>query len=214
MKKFQGQAREALEIVASSYDKVAEAYLDARIGGSTAILKNLVERLKPGSLILDAGCGSGLPIAQKLAKEYKVVGVDISARQIDLARSKVSHADFIHGDLLEVTFPEGYFDGIVMLYALFHIPREDQEALIHSLRRWIKLGGSLLATIAVADEPDYTEEDFFGSPMYWSNYSKEETIRTFDRCGFKLIKEIRAGHGYNRQDLPSENHSLVLMEAQ
>ena len=62
-------------------------------------------RLHNGKVI-DLGCGSGI-LARELCKAgYEVLGVDISASMIDLARKKAPHAEFRIGSLLRVPLPE------------------------------------------------------------------------------------------------------------
>jgi 2-polyprenyl-3-methyl-5-hydroxy-6-metoxy-1,4-benzoquinol methylase len=44
-----------------------------------AVVKNAITRLKPGSRVLDVGCGTGVPVAQMLADAgMDVVGTDVS----------------------------------------------------------------------------------------------------------------------------------------
>src|SRR6266446_7030623 len=56
--------------VRESYNRIAAAYLSSRRRDSpdVALLDDLVVRL-PRARVLDAGCGAGVPIAQKLAAE-------------------------------------------------------------------------------------------------------------------------------------------------
>lgn len=90
------------EIVARGYDVVAEDY--ARLEGAIEWprmrwLRKVLADLAPGSRVLDLGCGSGIPADREIAKEHDVVGVDVSARQVELARRNVPGAEFIHGDI-------------------------------------------------------------------------------------------------------------------
>jgi len=50
------------EVVRRGYDEIADRYLAARVtGGDLALLPELVGRLSSGDVVLDAGCGAGLP---------------------------------------------------------------------------------------------------------------------------------------------------------
>jgi hypothetical protein len=51
--------------------------------------------LEQRSSVLDVGCGAGIPLTRMLAETFDVTGVDISTRQIELARRNVPNARFI-----------------------------------------------------------------------------------------------------------------------
>ena len=100
-------------IVEEGYDEIAEEYAEARrrMGRrDKKYLGLLLERLPEGSRVLDLGCGSGVPIAKLLVEHCRVTGVDISRRQIQLARGPVPEANFLVGDMTEISFPDEAFD--------------------------------------------------------------------------------------------------------
>jgi 2-polyprenyl-3-methyl-5-hydroxy-6-metoxy-1,4-benzoquinol methylase len=77
-------------LVESGYDALGEAYADwsARVEGDPRdrYLDDVSRRLPAGSRVLDLGCGSGLPSTKLVAERFEVLGVDVSATQIDCAR--------------------------------------------------------------------------------------------------------------------------------
>ncbi|MGP1372732.1 MAG: methyltransferase domain-containing protein [Almyronema sp.] len=56
----------------------------------------------PGDWVLDLGCGSGLSTQALVAAGYKVMGVDISAAMIAIARQRVPQATFKVDSLFKV----------------------------------------------------------------------------------------------------------------
>jgi cyclopropane fatty-acyl-phospholipid synthase-like methyltransferase len=86
-------------------------------------------------------------------------------------------------------FPQGYFDAAVSFFAIFHVSREDHAGLFRRVHGWLKPGGYFLATLALEDEAAYTEDDYFGREMYWSNFGIEEYRRLLVETGFELIGE-------------------------
>jgi 2-polyprenyl-3-methyl-5-hydroxy-6-metoxy-1,4-benzoquinol methylase len=85
-------------VVERGYDQVAHDY--ARLEGESEWprmrwLRKLLNRLEPGSSVLDLGCGSGEPADVEIAKEHQVTGVDISQTQINLARQNVPTGHFL-----------------------------------------------------------------------------------------------------------------------
>jgi SAM-dependent methyltransferase len=56
-------------------------------------------------LVIDLGCGSGLWARQLVNAGYEVLGIDLSAALIDLARQRVPEGEFITQSFLEADLP-------------------------------------------------------------------------------------------------------------
>jgi ubiquinone/menaquinone biosynthesis C-methylase UbiE len=84
-------AEELIEHLVEYYDRVAPEYDSWASGLHGRIAARLVEVAAPvrGETVLDVGCGTGLVthlVAQKVGARGSVVGIDLSARMLDLAR--------------------------------------------------------------------------------------------------------------------------------
>jgi cyclopropane fatty-acyl-phospholipid synthase-like methyltransferase len=202
--------RDYRPLVERGYDACADRYAEARTADSDAMLAPLDERLPTGARVLDLGCGAGAPVTAALCRRYETVGVDISSAQLALARSNAPATKLVRGDMATVAFAPGSFDAVVSMYAIFHIPRELHEGLFRRIRSWLRPGGLLLATLAVDDEDGYTEDDFFGVEMYWSNYGIDRYRPMLAECGFTVEHDKLLSHGYGDDGRPAETHPLVL----
>lgn len=201
-------------LVQRGYDECAAAYQKARRAEANPELDLLIRRLAAGAQVLDIGCGAGIPIAQTLAQRFRVTGVDISGEQIRRAQLNVPLGTFIQGDIMSVTFPSASFDAIVAFYTIFHLPREEHPELLRRIYQWLKPGGYLLATVTSSAEAGYTEDDFFGVTMYWSNYELEDYKAILTEIGFKLLENNVIGHGYTaEEETPPEQHPLIFAQA-
>jgi len=197
-------------LVRQGYDRCAQAYAAARQGETCPQLARLTSRLPGGVHVLDIGCGAGVPIDRVLAQRFRVTGVDISGELIRLARQNVPTGTFIHADVMAVDFPAATFDGVVSFYTIFHLPREEHADLFLRIRGWLKTGGVLLATMASEDETSYTEDDFFGVRMYWSNYGLDTYCRLLPSLGFQLLETTIITNGYTEeQGGATEQHPLI-----
>ena len=201
------------DFVAAGYDRCAEEYSLARGNEVPAYLAILTDRLAIGARIVDIGCGCGRPIAARLAEQHQVTGIDISRKQIELARQAVPNASFIFGDVTAFDFQANSFDAAIMVYTLFHIPRDDHPKFLLKLHSWLDAGGYCLLSLAEHSEAGYTEDGFFGTSMYWSNFSSDETITILRRTGFAVCWQGVTAHGYANQHRPEETHPLVLVQA-
>jgi len=180
---------DARRIVESGYDSSAERYLEwsARIADDPRLrfLAELTDRLEDGSGVLDLGCGAGVPCTALLAKRYDVLGVDLSAAQLDLARENVPGARFEQGDMTAVSFPDGGFDAVTAFYSVLHVPRDEQGALFTRIARWLRPGGWFLAALGCS-ELDGVEDDWLGTPMFFSSHAPAVNRRLLEAAGFTL----------------------------
>ena len=194
-------------LVMAAYNRCAMDYASQRRATAGPELNLITERLKPGSSVLDVGCGAGIPVARHLAETFDVTGIDISSSMIALARKNVPSARFVHADVVETEFPEGSFDAIVSYYSIFHIPRQEHRELLRRFARWLRPGGLLLFTVAKNDDgPGYTEDDFFGETMYWSNFGPSTYRKLLADSGFRIDQEGIAGAGFASVDALEEVH--------
>jgi SAM-dependent methyltransferase len=199
-------------LVAEGYNACAEAYEQARREAAHPEIKWLKKQLPNKAPVLDIGCGSGLPVTRELGKRFVVTGVDISAEQIRRARKHVRHATFFHSDIMALDFPVASFDAVVALYTIFHLPRGEHGRLFTNIRRWLRPGGYLVATLTNEAEEPYTEDDFFGTEMYWSNFGMLEYAAMLVENGFEILNASEIGHGYTT-DMSKEVHPLVIARA-
>jgi ubiquinone/menaquinone biosynthesis C-methylase UbiE len=178
------------QVVERSYDQVAHEY--ARLEGESEWprmrwLRKLLDRLEPGSSVLDLGCGSGEPADVEISKEHQVTGVDISQTQITLARQNVPTGHFLHGDAGSVEFPPSSFDAVVSFYTLEHIPREEHQIVLQRINNWLQVGGLLLISIEAGDYDDVMGE-WLGVPMFISCYDPETMKQMVNEAGFELLE--------------------------
>lgn len=75
------------------------------VHGEAALVERLVD---PPGRVLDAGCGTGR-IAVRLAEQgYDVVGVDVDASMLDVARAEAPDLDWRLGDLATLDLGEAF----------------------------------------------------------------------------------------------------------
>jgi SAM-dependent methyltransferase len=183
-------------LVADGYERCGSAYSAARSTTPPASLPLFADRIPVGAAVLDIGCGSGLPVTAALAARFSATGINIAAGQIERARQNVPRARFVHADIMTQVFVPESFAGVVMIYALFHLPRQEQPALLRRIGTWLRPRGLLLATLAQTSDPGYVESDFHGTTMYWSHFSEPEYDPILDQAGFEVLERRRIGHGY------------------
>ena len=152
---------------------------------------HLLPHLKPGSRVLDLGCGPGT-ISVGLAKAVdpgELHGIDMEESQIMVARASAQagehmNATFHVGDATDLPFEDGYFDTAHTHAVLMHVP--DTEKTLSEVMRVLKPGGVL------ASREMITEASFVGPQQAVD----ESAWQTFGR-----LISARGGHPNMGRDL-------------
>jgi 2-polyprenyl-3-methyl-5-hydroxy-6-metoxy-1,4-benzoquinol methylase len=116
--------------------------------------EKLVEYVRPGSSVLDIGCGAGLLLSliAGLEVEFEGTGFDVSRRAIDAANimRQRAAATFPKAKLsfLQVgrdsCWPSGVFDTVFIVDVMHHIPPGSQREFLHHGISKVKPGGTLV----------------------------------------------------------------------
>ena len=158
--------------------------------------------------ILDLGCGTGVPYGQFLIKKKCIItGIDCSEKHLNMALSNIPQANLICADLLNCEFPS-VFNGAIMLYSLFHVPRIFHMKVLKKIYRHLSKEGKILLNVREGDSDGVKyKEDFCGKPMCWSHYSYKAFKVMADSVGYKvetLGDEINFGS--------SESHIWLILK--
>jgi len=196
------------DLVRRGYDAISRAYRSddgessEQAAETTSTyagwVDDLVARLPTGGRVLDIGCGNGLPADLLLVDAgMDVTGVDISAVQIDRARALVPAATLVCHDIVDFALEPSSFDAIISLYALIHLPLDDQRDLLPRTFASLRPGGLLL--VIVGHERWTGVEDYFGAPMFWDHADTDTYVSWLRDIGFdvlwhRMIPEGDTGH--------------------
>ena len=138
----------------------------------------------------DVGCGQG-ELAERIGRELgaEVVGVDQSARMVELARAR--GVDARVGDVQALSLPNGSFDCVVAAWMLFHVP--DLDLGVREIARVLRPGGRL---IAATNGPGHLKEfhDLLGTHPVGSDFDGENGELVL-RGHFSSV-ERREAYGY------------------
>jgi SAM-dependent methyltransferase len=196
------------DVVRRGYDAISVAYRsdDGQASVSSAEdvrryagwVEELARRLPRAARVVDLGCGAGLPATRALTEHgLRVLGVDFSAAQLRRARRLVPAASFVLADMTALHLHPGSVDAVVSFYALIHVPRADQQALLPCIRTWLRPGGYLLAIVGAQDWTGI--EDYLGADMFWDHADTQTYLRWFHTAGLpplwhRYVPEGDAGH--------------------
>jgi ubiquinone/menaquinone biosynthesis C-methylase UbiE len=131
----------------ASYERLAEAYAPIHDCVVDAL------SLEPGMRVLDVACGTGGVALRAARTGAEVVGIDISADQLEKAR-RAAAADgvavrFDEGDCQELPYEDAEFDAVASAFgAIF---AADHERTAAELARVCRPGGRLAMTAWLKD---------------------------------------------------------------
>jgi SAM-dependent methyltransferase len=83
--------------------------------------------------------------------------------------------------------PASSFDGVVAFYAITHVPRDEQPALLSNIARWLRPGGLFMATLGAGDDPGTVEVDWLGAPMFFSSFNAAASQRLVTEAGLDVL---------------------------
>ena len=139
---------------ATTYNAAADHFDDTPLAFWERYGQRTVERLhlKPGSVVLDVGCGSGasaIPAGMIVGPAGRVVGVDLAERLLAKARAKAAaqnldNIEFRQADMEALGYPDASFDAVVCVFAIFFVP--DMVKQVKELWRMVRPGGQLAIT--------------------------------------------------------------------
>lgn len=107
----------------------------------------LVKRVfRPGSMILDAGCGFGEWVYLLEKGGYRAAGIDYSPELIERLKQAYPDSTWIEGDIRAIPLPEASVDGVISWGVIEH-DEAGPAAALREFHRIVKPGGSIIVTV-------------------------------------------------------------------
>jgi SAM-dependent methyltransferase len=169
--------------------------------------------IRPGTQMLDVGCGAGQIAIPAARAGVHVTGIDIAPNQIEQARVRASseglNVQFMEADAEAIPCTDASFDLVVSLIGAMFAPRPERVAA--EMIRTCKSGGRIVMV-------NWTPEGFVGqmfkiigkhvppsplmpSPLLWG---KEETVRERLRDGITELQMTRRMYPFRYAFSPAE----------
>lgn len=178
------------DAVRRAYDDIAAVYADERAnaGRSVEILETFLDSLSEPRRVLDAGCGHGRPVLERVTDSTDAVGLDFSRGQLELARNAAPAAALLQGDMTALPLGDGSVDAVVAFWSLIHVPMADHGRVIEEFARVLRPGGRVLLCEG-EDEWDGSNPDWLdtGVGMEWSLAGEEATREQLHDAGFRVV---------------------------
>lgn len=108
--------------------------------------------IREDSQILDVAAGTGawtFAMADKIGPSGRVVGLDFTEAMLDVARERLAgsrhknHVEFVHGNAMDLPYPDNTFDIATIGFALRNVP--NVETCLREMLRVVKPGGLVMS---------------------------------------------------------------------
>ncbi|WP_349407570.1 demethylmenaquinone methyltransferase [Pseudalkalibacillus sp. SCS-8] len=143
------RVHQVFESISKNYDKMNSIISFQR---HIAWRKDTMKRMdvKKGASSLDVCCGTAdwtLAMASAVGSEGKAYGLDFSKNMLEVGKRKVSESGFenielLHGNAMELPFPENSFDYVTIGFGLRNVP--DLHQVLKEMYRVVKPGGKVV----------------------------------------------------------------------
>ena len=139
-------ARKSPDELARDFDAIAEALRQSgRSDRLSPAERSLLRHVPAGARwAVDVGCGDGQIVRALAHRGLTVLGIDLSPRMIELARSRTAAGlpvRYKQGDVMHLSLPQRSFDVVVSSAMLHHLPL---PAIVRRLAELVAPGGVLL----------------------------------------------------------------------
>jgi SAM-dependent methyltransferase len=189
-------SRSVAEQVVEVYDALAEVYADHYESGNPdrPFLNDFLSHLRRGSRLLDVGCGTGSSTKYFFDHGMRVEGIDLSGRMIEMAKRSYPQIRFTRKDIRDSSYQASHLDAIWAGYSLFHMVREDFEAVLTKIRKALVPDGIFgLIMQEGKGEVRFPEPLCPGKSLLVCLYSIKELTAILGAKGFNVIAQKRRG---------------------
>lgn len=176
-----------------------------------SLIKNIIE---PNSSVLDVGCGTGRFPFTIADKSKSVLGIDLSMRNIEKAKSNLAKnpnekISFVHSTISDLISQNLHFDYAVMTYVIHEVNEEERVKLLKDISN---VADKIIIGDYLVPKPkgfwsllNEVVEFAAGSEHYrnYKNYVRNGGLQDLaNKAGLKIVKGIK--------NKPSTSHLVVL----
>lgn len=180
------------------YDLIADWYAATRsdeAGFSETMA--LESELPRGALVLDIGCGNGVPLTRALVESgHEVVGLDSSKEMLARFRVNCPDAAAVRGLAQSCPFADATFDAAIAWGIMWYLDPAEARTAFANISRVLKRGAPFLFTSGDVDGFTPKEDQMNGVTFRYFSFTADNYRRILGEHDLTLI-DVQADSGSN-----------------
>lgn len=187
--------------VKKNYDLIANKYCleYGTILLDDDIINKFESLLNDNSLIVDLGGGSGKLTNYFINKNHMAVCYDFSREMMKNALKMFPGISYVLDDIVNIRshFDDNSIDGVIAMYSLFHIPREELKNTINDIYCILKDNGIFCLSLQLGDNEKFVDEPYLkdnGKKVLYINSLNEREI-------YDLLKDFDIISSYQKREI-------------
>jgi SAM-dependent methyltransferase len=181
------------------YDDAARSFEEGTrshdVSQNYAALLDAIEGPPPFTL-LDLGCGPGRDLAYFRSLGHEAVGLDGSARFVEMARAATG-CEVLHQNFLRLSLPTARFHGVFANASLFHVPTQELPRVLREI--WSSL---VPRGVLFCSNPRGPDTEGFSGDRYGAFHTLETWRAHVTAAGFSEIAHYYRPAGKPRSQQP------------
>jgi SAM-dependent methyltransferase len=175
-------------VLATEFDEIADAECAAGMADGLSSAERFIVGKIPAGIgsLVDVGCGSGRLTRVAARRARRALGVDLSRRMIESARSRTppdAAIDYRVSDVMTEELPEAPFDVVLAVNMVHHAPLAD---VVTRLAGLTAPGGRLLIQ-DVVDRPGLRYATVNAAALVWNVVAQPRAARS--------VRALYSSHG-------------------
>ena len=187
-----------------SYESSAEEYAENVLHLHPKVQGEKFQKMLPEhATILDVGCGSGRDAKIFSEMGLQVVGVDFSAKMIEVAKRTAPRAQFYEMDVEDLNFPKESFDGVWASCSLLHLAKNRVISVLSKIHNLLRQDGVFYLSVKQGSgEMIEKDQRYGGLEKFWSFYQEDELRNFLTSAGFNIHEVFIVGSHASYQTHP------------
>lgn len=177
----------------ATYDQIARDYWERwrDRGMMGRALAEFVQRVRPGGLVIDVGCGPGFDAALLRAEGLRTVEVDLSRGMMSVGREHYGGM-FVQADMRQLPLGASVADGLWVSASLLHLQKADAETALQGFYHVLRPGGVSYISVKEGTGSELRRKTYGRTaPRFFAYWQAAELDGALQRVGFDLVESWR-----------------------
>lgn len=178
-------------------------------------INSFINSVIPNGKVLDLGCGSGYISKYMADKNLSPIGIDFSEKMIEIAKQKYPNIPFFNMDIANVdkTFEENTFDGLLAIYILYFIPKEQMDNVLEGLSKVLKDGAPFFMVIQIGKGETFVDESLMPEgkqkeALFVNLNTQEELLELLQKHNF-AIDQLQFYPNVDSDEIPGDGRLVI-----